>query len=164
MRHGSVRSPLSAAWFPHKRLLAKNNPSNHTPQRPHIQTIVICLQIDQQLRAFEVTARDSHVVLPPRVVELGKSPVDESQLLFGVVDDDVVRLNIAVHHSGRVAEVEGDEQLVDVEAHVAVRERRVEDLEVDIVDVLENEARRLRGGVADDVEEAHYIGSARQIL
>lgn len=38
------------------------------------------LEVDEELGALEVAGRDAHVVLGPRVVELGEAPVDEAQL------------------------------------------------------------------------------------
>jgi len=48
-----------------------------------------------------------------------------------------------VHDTARVAEVERLEELEDVVAHVKVGEPGVKHLEVDVVDVLKNDGRRL---------------------
>lgn len=61
----------------------------------------------------------------------------------------------------RVREVEGAKELEHVEADVVVRERRVQRLEVDVIDVLEDEARRLalrsaRGCFADRKKEEDW--------
>lgn len=109
----------------------------------------------------------------PFLSSLTEAPVYDAQLLLRVVDDNVVRLDVAVHDAVRVAVVEGlppgewaegqgggckmrhsaceppsllpsppshDADLVHVEADVLVRERRVEHAEVDVLDVLEDEA------------------------
>jgi len=67
----------------------------------------------------------------------------ETHLALLVVDHDVVRLDVAVHDAARVAEVERLEELEHVEAHVAIGELRVQELRVEVVDVLEDERRRL---------------------
>ena len=38
------------------------------------------LEVDEELGALEIAGRDAHVILGPRVVELGEAPVDEAQL------------------------------------------------------------------------------------
>lgn len=47
---------------------------------------------------------------------------------------------------------------------VVVRERRVEDLEVGVVDVLKHEAGRLALRVAHHVEELDDVGAAAEVL
>ena len=49
-------------------------------------------------------------------------------LSFGVIDHDVVRLDVSVNDSGCMAEVESFEQLVHVEPNVVVRECGIENL------------------------------------
>ena len=63
-----------------------------------------------------------------------------------------------------MAEVERLEQLEDVEAHVGVRERRVEDFEVGGGDVLEDEGRGLGRRVAHAVEQRDDVGPPAQVL
>jgi hypothetical protein len=58
-----------------------------------------------------------------------------------VVNHDIVRLDITVHDALAVAEIEGLEQLKDVEAHVKVLELGVETAEVGVIDILEYERR-----------------------
>lgn len=50
-----------------------------------------------------------------------------------------MRLNISVHDTLGVAEVEGFEEFKDVVSDVKVCEFRVEDLEVGVVDVFEDD-------------------------
>lgn len=122
--------------------------SIHTPQTPHVQTVIVLLEIDQQFGALEVPRGDPDVVLGPRVVEFGETPIDQSELFLFVVDHDVVGFDVSVHDSLGVAEVErlqvpdssvrsekGDgnrgfprtdfEQLEDVKSHVEIGEFRV---------------------------------------
>lgn len=60
-----------------------------------------------------------------------------------MVDHNVVRLDVAVHNALAVAEVKSLEQLVDVEADVEVVELGIQTPEVGVVDVFEDEGRRL---------------------
>mmetsp|Transcript_33708 Transcript_33708/g.88635 ORF Transcript_33708/g.88635 Transcript_33708/m.88635 type:complete len:241 (+) Transcript_33708:225-947(+) len=59
-------------------LLSEDHASKHAAQRPHVEGVIIVLQIDEELRPLEVARRHAHVVLALRVVELSKTPVDEA--------------------------------------------------------------------------------------
>ena len=69
-----------------------------------------------------------------------------THLLLCVVNHNVVGLHVSVHDAPRVAELERLQQLVDVEAHIVVRELGVEHVEVQVVDVLKDQRRRVRLG------------------
>ena len=81
-----------------------------------------------------------------------------------MVDHHVVRFDVAVHDAFGVAEVEGFEELVDVEADVEVVEFGVEGAEVGIVDVFEDEGGGFALAVADDVEQGDDVGPAAEVL
>lgn len=99
------------------------------------------------------------------MVELGKTPVDKSQLRKSVsntsdnkekcclsrqthaylpvlmIDHNVMRLHISMHDALAVAVVEGLEEFEDVVPHVEVVELRIERPEIGVVDVFEDEGR-----------------------
>lgn len=50
----------------------------HAAQTPHVQSIVVLLEIHQQLGPLEVPRRDSDVVFRSRVVEFCQSPIDQT--------------------------------------------------------------------------------------
>jgi hypothetical protein len=81
-----------------------------------------------------------------------------------MVDHNVMRLHVSVHNALAVAEVQRLKQLQDVEPHVDVVELGVQAAEVGVVDVLEDERRRLALRVPDHVEEGNNIGAPGQIL
>ena len=64
--------------------------------------------------------------------------VGGSYLSLFVINHDVVRLNISVHYSLAVAEIQRLQQLVDVVADIVVLELWVQVAEVGVVDVLEH--------------------------
>lgn len=110
-----------------ERLLSEDHRGKHGTQAPHVQAVIVFLEVDKQFRPFEVAGGNTNVVLGPGVVELSETPVDQTQLDFvrifswlGVkslidsaaylavlmVDHNVVRLDVAVHDSLAVAEIE----------------------------------------------------------
>lgn len=64
-------------------LLAEDHGGEHCAQTPHVETVVVLLEIDEQLGTLEVARGDADVVLGARVVELGQTPVNEPQLRVG---------------------------------------------------------------------------------
>lgn len=85
------------------------------------------------------------------VVELGQTPVDESQLPLLVVDHDIMRLHISVHDTIRVTKVQGFQQFEHIIANIVISQSRVESFEVRIVDVFENEGGSLRLGITHNI-------------
>jgi len=73
-------------------------------------------------------------------------------------------LNIAMHDSTGMAIIECAKELVNVVAHIVVGQRRVECLEIDVIDILLNEARGLSEGLNDDIQQVNDVGTAREIL
>ena len=61
-------------------LLAEDHGCEHGAQTPHVQAVIVLLEVDQQFWALEVTGRDSNIVFRARVVEFGETPVDKAQL------------------------------------------------------------------------------------
>jgi hypothetical protein len=53
-----------------ERFLLENHARKHAAKRPDVQRVVINLQINQELGAFEVATGNTNVVLLTRVVEL----------------------------------------------------------------------------------------------
>ena len=44
-------------------LLLEDHSSEHAAQRPHVQAVVVLLEVHQQLGALEVPGRHAHIVL-----------------------------------------------------------------------------------------------------
>ena len=107
----------------------QNNPfthhrGKHTTQAPHIQAVIVFLEIDQQLGALEVPRGYSDIVLRLGVVKFGETPIDKSKLYTScqvngkswwefpyfsgfVIYHYVVWFNIAVHDAFGMTEIEG---------------------------------------------------------
>lgn len=60
--------------------LAKDHRSEHSAQAPHVQAIVIFLEINQEFWTFEIARRDTDIVFRAGMIELCKTPIDEAQL------------------------------------------------------------------------------------
>jgi hypothetical protein len=58
-----------------------------------------------------------------------------------MIDHNVMRLDITVHDSFAVAEVQGLEQLEDVVSYVVILELGVQTPEISVVDILEDQRR-----------------------
>lgn len=54
--------------------------SKHCSQAPHIERVIVFLEVNKQLGAFEVARGNTDVVLSARVVELSQTPVDQTEL------------------------------------------------------------------------------------
>lgn len=154
----------SISSFPSFSHLPENHPGKHTPQGPHVKGVVVFLQVYQELGTLEVAGGDAHIVFAAWVVEFCQSPIYQPKLALIVVDHDVVRLHIAVHDSITVAVVKGLEEFQDVVADVIVSEGWVKDLKIGVVDVLEDQARGFRHGVADHIKELDYILATTEVL
>lgn len=100
----------------------------HGSSGPDIQRIIVVIVVNQQLRSLEVPRCHPHVVILTHVVELSQPPVDQLQDLLVGVDDDVLRLDVAVHDALAVAVVQSLsergkylEQLIEVVPDLEVR-------------------------------------------
>jgi hypothetical protein len=54
--------------------------SIHAAITPHIKAIIIFLEIDEKLRAFEISRSYTHIVFCAWVVEFSKTPIDQAKL------------------------------------------------------------------------------------
>lgn len=61
-------------------------------------------------------------------------------LSFGMIDHNVVRLDISMHDTFTMTEIQSFEQLVDVKSHIIIDEAGVEGAKVCIVDILKDQA------------------------
>jgi len=99
-----------------------------------------------------------------RMVELSQTPVNQTQLALLVVDHHVVGLHIAVHDAHRVAEVQCLEQLEDVVPNVIIGQSGVQSLEVEVVHVLEDQARRLGDRISDNIQQLDDVLAPGEVL
>ena len=56
-------------------LFSEDHGGEHGAERPHVQGIVVFLEIDEKFRTFEVTRGDADVVFGAGMVEFCKTPV-----------------------------------------------------------------------------------------
>lgn len=64
-----------------KRLLPEDHGGEHGTQAPHVEAVVVLLEVDQEFRTLEIARSHPDVVLSTRVVKFSKTPVDEAQLI-----------------------------------------------------------------------------------
>lgn len=100
-----------------ERLLAVDHAGKHAAETPHVQRVVVVLQVNEQLGSLEVARGDADVVLLVGVIELSQTPVYQTQLApvhktsvsgrvggssgcaLRVIDHNVVRLHVAMHNT-----------------------------------------------------------------
>ena len=61
-------------------LFAEDNGCEHCAKGPHVEGIVVFLEVDEELGAFEVAGSDADVVFCALMVEFGETPVNETKL------------------------------------------------------------------------------------
>lgn len=140
---GNLDKLVRVAVAVEERLLAENHRREHSTKRPHIQGVIVFLEIHQQLGTLEIARSDTDIVFRALVVEFSQTPINQAKLenqldskipnplepginlkstylALLVINHDVVRLHIAVHDTLAVAEVERLEQLENVESDIVV--------------------------------------------
>jgi hypothetical protein len=64
------------------------------------------LKVDEKFWTFKVSGCDADVVFCAGMVEFGKTPVDETEGAFAVIDHDIMGFDVSMHDSFRMAIVE----------------------------------------------------------
>jgi hypothetical protein len=57
-------------------LLAEDHAGKHTPQTPHVEAVIVLLQIDEEFRSLEVAGGDAHIVFSSGMIELGQAVIE----------------------------------------------------------------------------------------
>lgn len=81
-----------------------------------------------------------------------------------MVNHNIVWLNITVHDSLTVTEVQRFQEFVNIEADVVVGEPGVQRAEIRVVHVFKNQTRRFALAIANDIKQGYHVGTTRQIL
>ena len=98
------------------------------------------------------------------MVELSKTPINETQFTLLVINHHIVRLHIAVHDAHGVTILESLQQLVNVVPDVVIRQRGIQRLEVKVVDVLEDQAWSFGDRVSHNIQQLDDVLATGQIL
>lgn len=77
---GDFHKLIRIALAVEKGLLPEYHGRKHCSETPHIQAVVVLLEINEQLGTLEVSTRHTYVILGSRVVEFCQSPVDKTEL------------------------------------------------------------------------------------
>ena len=147
-------------------LALEDHTCKHAAKRPDVERVVISLEVNEELGSLEVAGGDANIVLLSGVVELSKTPIDETELAVGVIDHDVVGLHITVHDAFGVAVVESLQDLVHVKANVEVVEALVEFAEISIASVnkFSDNGWGLGQRVTDNVNELNNVNTMLESL
>mmetsp|Transcript_14032 Transcript_14032/g.21715 ORF Transcript_14032/g.21715 Transcript_14032/m.21715 type:complete len:307 (+) Transcript_14032:338-1258(+) len=147
-----------------ERFLPENHACKHTPQAPHIQRIIILLQIHQQLRSLEVPTRHTDIVLPSRMIKLGQPPINQPQLPLLMINHDIVRLDIPMHHPIRMTIIQRLEQLKYIIPNIIIRQGRIQYLEIGIIHMLKNQRGGLGLWIPYHIQQLDNVGPPTHIL
>ena len=147
-------------------LLLEDHACEHAAEGPNVERVVVGLQVNQQFGPLEVPGSDTHIILLARVIELSKTPIDESELAVSMINHDVVWLHVSVSDALRVAEVKSAQHLENVVADVEVIKVLVEGAEIYItcVHILHDQGRCLGHGVPHHINQVDYVDAALQGL
>lgn len=86
--------------------------------------------INQQLGSFEVPGRHPHIVFLLWMIELGQTPVDQSEMSFVMIDHHIVWFHIPVHDSHWMAIIKGLEQFIQIISDLIVRKSLIQLLKI----------------------------------
>ena len=129
--------------------------------RVDVALVVVLLVTDDLRCHVAVGARLGGVVLAPearRDAKVGHLGVAR------LVEQDVCRAHVAVHHAIGVRKCERHEQLMDVVPNVYVCEGGIQQFEVCVGHVFKHQRRSFAARVAHSVEQLDHIRTATQIL
>ena len=126
-----------------ERLLLEDHTSKHASERPDVEGVIVHLQVNEELRSLEVSTSDTYVVFLARVIEFSKTPINKTELTAGVINHNVVRLNISVHDAVRVGVLERLQNFEGIKSNVHRVELVVELLRLNVWDVFKDKARGL---------------------
>lgn len=136
---GNLDQLIAIAIPMEERLFPEYHAREHSPQTPHIETVIVLLEIHEQLGSLEISARDAHIVLRPRMIELRQTPINQPQFPALVINHNIMRLDIPMHDPLAMTKVQCLEQLIDVIPDVVVLEFGVQRAEIGVINVLEDE-------------------------
>ena len=124
------------------------------------------MEVNKKLGTLEVAGSYAHVVLLTWVVELGKTPINEAELAVSVVNHDVMRLDIAVHDSLRMAVIKGLQDFEHVITNIKVVEALVKFAEVSITSInkLSDDCRCLRQWIAYYIKHVNNVDATLESL
>jgi hypothetical protein len=77
---GDLDELIRVAVAMEEGLFPKDHRRKHGTQTPHVQAVIVFLEINQQFGPLEIARGNSNVILGSGVVELGKTPIDKPQL------------------------------------------------------------------------------------
>lgn len=98
------------------------------------------------------------------MVELGETPVDETELSLLMIYHDIVGLHVPMHDAIGMTEIQSLEQLEYVISNIVIRQRWIQNLEIGVVDVFKDQGRSFGLRISHNVQQPDDVGSTAQIL
>lgn len=77
---GDLDKLVGVALSVEEGLLAEDHGGKHGSETPHVETVVVFLEVDEQLGALEVSRCYTDVVFRCGVIKLGQTPIDQAKL------------------------------------------------------------------------------------
>jgi hypothetical protein len=145
-----------------ERFFLEDHTGEHASERPDVEGVIVHLQVNEELGSLEVSTGNTHIVFLTRVVEFSKTPINKAEFTTGVVNHNVMGLNISVHDTLGMAEVEGLENLKHVEADIKISKAFVKCAEINIASVneLHDECGSLGHRVADNIDQVDNVDAS----
>ena len=124
------------------------------------------MEVNKKLGTLEIAGSYAHVVLLTWVVELSEAPINEAELAVSVVNHDVMRLDIAVHDSLRMAVIKGLQDFEHVITNIKVVEALVKFAEVSITGInkLSDDCRCLRQRITNNIKHVNNVDATLESL
>lgn len=100
------------------------------------------------------------------MVEFSETPIDKSKPLIAMINHDVMRLDISVHNTLRMAVVKSFQNFVNVEPDVVIFKTLIQRPEIKIsgINILHDQGRCFSHWVSNDIDEIDDVYSATKSL
>lgn len=131
--------------------------SHGATKGPYVQTVMIISVVHQQFWALVVSRCHSDIVILIFDIEFGESPIDHSQVLVLVINDNIERLEVSMHDTMGMTKLKSLENLEHVDSALEISESGKEVFAVLALHPLVNKAWNSRNTFFDQVSQLYDV-------